>query len=116
MKGITYSEEILSNGVRHIVFVGVLDSNVAMNRGDELHDFVTREGGTVLVDLSELEYLSSSGMRVILRCSKTLFEMDGALHLAAPQPRVMSVITIAGFVPTCPVYQTLDEALEALSG
>ena len=115
MSDITYGETILANGVRQIRLAGILDSNVAMDRGDDVYDFVTKQGGIVLVDLSDLEYLSSSGMGVILRCAKELNTTDGELLLAAPQPRVMSVITIVGFIPTFPVYQTLDEALEAIS-
>jgi anti-anti-sigma factor len=112
----TYSEEMLPNGVRQITLVGVLDSNVAMNRGEELREYVTNQGGSVLLDLAGLEYLSSSGIRVLLLCAKDLHEADGTLYLAAPQPRVMSVITIAGYVPTFPVYQTVEEALQVLSG
>ena len=115
-RDITYSGETLENGVRHIFLAGTLDSAVEANRGDALHDFITRDGGIVLLDLTNLEYLSSGGMRVILGCAKALKAVDGELHIAAAPPRVMSVLTIAGFPSLFPVYQTLDEAMEALVG
>ena len=115
-RDITYSAELMENGVRHIFLNGTLDSAVEAKRGDALHEFVTRDGGTVLLDLTGLDYLSSGGMRVILGCAKALNEAGGQLHLAGAQPRVMSVLTIAGFPSLFPVYQSLEEAFEALAG
>lgn len=113
---VTLDELLLSNGVRQFDVSGVLDSATFFETGDQLYDTVTGQGGTVLMNLTDLEYVSSAGMRLFVRCAKSLAETGGELHLAAPQPRVMSVLTIGGFVPTFPVYQTLDEGLAAIGG
>ena len=115
MNDVTWSEEALPNGVRQIALTGVLDSSVLAERDEVLFELVAGRGGVVLVSLAGLEHLTSSGIRLFVRCAKTLDEAGGRLHLAAPQPRVMSVLTIAGITTMIPVYQTLDEALEALS-
>jgi anti-sigma B factor antagonist len=111
---LTYTEDSLPNGVRHIKLAGMLDSDVAMNEGDEVRHYITGQGGTVLLELTDLEYLSSAGVRVVIRSAKDLDEAGGTLHIAAPQPRVMAVLTIAGFVPTFPLHKTVEEALAAL--
>jgi anti-sigma B factor antagonist len=116
MNDVTWGEEMLPNGVRQVALAGVLDSSVVVNRDDELFEFVAGRGGVVLVNLSGLGFLTSSGIRLFVRWAKALDEAGGRLHLAAPQPRVMSVLTIAGITTVIPVYQTLDEALAALSG
>ena len=111
-----FSEETLPNDVRHVRLTGTFDSNEAMSRGDELLDQVAGPGGKVLFDLAALEYLSSGAVRVVILCAKRLDEVGGTLHIAAPQPRVMSILTIAGFVPAFPVHETIEEALAALGG
>lgn len=110
----SYTEQTLPDAVRQVSLVGTFDSNEAMSRGDELLELVVGQGGRVLMDLSELEYLSSGAVRVVILCAKRLAEANGALHIAAPQPRVMSILTISGFVPAFPVHETLEEALAAL--
>jgi anti-anti-sigma factor len=111
----TFQETVLSGSVRQFALIGVLDSGSAIIREDELFNQVTESDGTVLMDLSQLTFLSSAGIRVIIRCGKDLKKAGGELHLAAPQPRVMAVLTIAGLVPVFPLYQTLQEAYTALS-
>lgn len=114
--GITLTEESLPNGVRHVKLGGTFDSNEAMSRGEELTELVAGPGGTVLLDLTELDYLSSGAVRSVILCAKRLDEVGGKLHVAGPQPRVMSILTISGFVPAYPLYETLEEAMEALAG
>lgn len=107
---LTITEAVLDNGVRQFKLEGVLDSSEANARGEEHRETIVDDGGTVLMDLSELTFLSSGGMRVLMLIAKDLDAAGGVLHLAAPQPRVMSVLTISGFVPAFPVHQTLEEA------
>ena len=76
--------------------------------------YVAGQGGTVLLELTDLEYLSSAGVRVVIQCAQDLDKAAGRLHIAAPQPRVMAVLTIAGFVPTFPLHKTVEEALATL--
>lgn len=117
MEDIIYSEAVLPGGVRQVALSGSLDSKVNLKRGDDLYAFITQGGGSVLVDLSALDYISSGGIGTLIRCLKTLNGAGGALHLAAPQPRVRSAIDIvASFLPDFPMHATLDEALAALSG
>lgn len=100
---------------REVKLTGLLDSNTAMTRGDVLRAFIVGMGGVVLLDLSDLTYLSSAGMRVLIQSAGDLYNVGGELHIAAPRARVMAVLTIAGFVPLNPVYRTVEEAREKLA-
>ena len=105
-----FDEQELPGGIRHVTLSGALDTTTSKERGDEIVAMLCQKGGKVLLDLSALEYISSASMRVFLRCAQQLQNDGGELHIASPQPRVMSVLTISGYVEAFPVYQTLDEA------
>lgn len=113
---VTYSEETLKSGARKVALVGMLDSAAAAAMAEELEAFISGKGGQVIVDMSGLDFIASSGLRVLLVSAKALYDSGGQLHLAAPNPRVMSVLDIAGYVSLFPVYKTLDEAIAAVGG
>ncbi|MCU0633072.1 MAG: STAS domain-containing protein [Methanolinea sp.] len=71
------------------------------------------EGGDrhIVVDLSELEYISSAGLRVLLAGLKRLKQCGGAMKLAALRPEIQKVFDIAGFNRLFAIYPTLEEAL-----
>ena len=49
----------------------------------------------LVLDLSEVEYLSSAGLRVILGAYKTMEKRDGTL-IRSPSPEVMEVLVLTG--------------------
>jgi anti-anti-sigma factor len=68
----------------------------------------------VLVDLSQVTYISSSGLRVLLVAAKELHQRDGSLVLCCLQPSVNRVVQMTGFAEIFPLYGTRDAALQAL--
>jgi anti-anti-sigma factor len=68
----------------------------------------------VLVDLSQVTYLSSSGLRVLLIAAKELDQHDGNLILCCLQPSVNRVLRMTGFGEILPLYQTREAALQAM--
>jgi len=68
----------------------------------------------VLVDLSQVTYISSSGLRVLLVAAKELHQRNGNLILCCLQPSVNRVMQMTGFAEIFPLYGTRDAALQAL--
>jgi anti-anti-sigma factor len=50
----------------------------------------------VIVDLSDVDFLDSSGLSVFVRAHRRLREAGGALVLRSPNPRVRRVVEITG--------------------
>jgi anti-anti-sigma factor len=69
------------------------------------------EAGSLVLDLSRVEYLSSAGLRVILTTYKKLNRTGGTLALAALQPYCRRVLDFAGFDQSFPVFETVPEAV-----
>ncbi len=113
--GVKLAEEFMNNGLLKISLGGSLDAPGAMGIEEQFQNRLKEQGGSVIVDLSGLEYMSSYGLRMLLMAAKALHDQGGALMLAAPKTHVMDVIRVAGYDTMFPVYQTVDEALIALN-
>src|SRR5579862_2332425 len=69
----------------------------------------------VVVDLSEVDFMASLGLRCLVQCAKAVQARRGKLVLLAPQPIVAEVITTSGIDELVPVYQLHAEAVAAVS-
>jgi len=68
----------------------------------------------VVVDLAQVEYISSAGLRVLLMTAKKLKDADGRLVLCAMPESVRLVFELAGFVPIFAIEPTREAALDRL--
>ncbi len=68
-----------------------------------------------VVDLGELEYISSAGIRSILNIADMLKAQDGGLALSRTSGMVEKVLEIADIPSMLPLYPTLEEAVAHLT-
>jgi len=52
---------------------------------------------TLNIDLSELDYVSSAGLRVLLVAAKAAKGKGGKVVLLSPKPAILEVLKISGF-------------------
>jgi len=71
-------------------------------------DILQRNAKTVL-DMSEMEYLSSAGLRVLLRLNKLAKKEGREFTLAGPSGIVKSVLEDSGMDSLFTVWASLDE-------
>jgi anti-sigma B factor antagonist len=74
-------------------------------------------GRSVVVDLSECEFVDSSGIRALLighEAATGNGEGGRQVVLAQPQPQVMRVLDMTGVGEAVPIHESVDEALEQL--
>jgi anti-sigma B factor antagonist len=99
------------------VHVELLDGAGAVLRGELdllVYDQVSAElaplfeaAGDVTIDVSELAFVDSSGIRLFVRLQRALGER-GRLHLRAPTPHVASVFEVAGLQEIGIVVEAAD--------
>ena len=68
-----------------------------------------------MLDFSDVEYISSMGLRVLMMACKAMRARDGAMAIAALQPAVQEIFDIARFGMVVDVFATVRDALAALS-
>ena len=92
---------------------GRLDSNTSKEFDDRLAEVVGNSRATLL-DLSALDYVSSAGLRVLLKAAKLAKAKQSRLALAALQPNVREVFEISGFATIFVIYDGRESALAAM--
>ncbi len=92
---------------------GRLDAMSAGECEKAVDDALAKGSPLLLMDLEALEYISSAGLRVILKAAKALYG-SGRLALARPQEGVREVLEMTGFGEIIPIHDTLEGALNEL--
>ena len=105
--------EEVQNGINIFKLNGRLDSNTSQGFEKKVFQAITDGSKNMIVDFKDLDYISSAGLRVILKSTKSLKREEGQIMLCAMQDYVKEVFEIAGFDSFLPIVTTMDEALNA---
>ncbi len=92
---------------------GRLDSNTARDLEAVLPARVQSQKA-VLVDLSQVQYVSSAGLRVLLKGAKGAKASGCNLMLSGLAPDVYEVFDVSGFATIFSIYPTADAALASV--
>ena len=68
-----------------------------------------------MLDFSQVDYISSVGLRVLMLAAKKAREQDGAIVVAALQPVVREIFEISRFNLVFQCFGTVREALGKIS-
>ena len=105
----------VENGILNVAIKGRLDAATASVAEGEIKKMLEGKENRLLFDLSELEYLSSVGLRVILSAAKEIRSRDGKVALAALTQYVYEIFEISGFTAMLPIKDTVEEGLKDLA-
>ena len=73
--------------------------------------YIQKGEKSLVFDFTDLEYLSSSGLRGILSVSKKLKAIGGKLVIAGVRGKVQEIFDIAGFTSMFLMCDTLEDAV-----
>lgn len=108
----------LEQGVRTISVRGELDLSTAPNLEGPLEEALENDQGPVLIDLSQCEFIDSTGIALIVRAWQRLQSGENGrpLVICSHNDQVRRVLEITGLELSIPVHLTRDEALAAIKG
>ncbi|MFH8623246.1 STAS domain-containing protein [Streptomyces vietnamensis] len=108
--------EIRDGRTAVLTVAGELD----METADRLQELLAEQFGQgrrrLVLDLSALDFMDSSGLNVLIRAVNKARESDGDLYLAAPTPAVRRILEITGVMTTIPPHDAVADALAAAGG
>jgi anti-anti-sigma factor len=87
-----------------------LDTATALNAGQALSTLVDQGVRKIVVDFSDVPYISSAGLRVILLTAKQLRAKGGELCVCCLNEAVEEVFEISGFNTLLPVFASSADA------
>ena len=93
-----------------ISLTGSLDTNTSKEAEDQINKLLEEGSIKLLIDLTDLDYISSSGLRILLSTSKKLKSLRGEMRICGLNETVNEVFEISGFTMIFKIFKTLEEA------
>jgi anti-sigma B factor antagonist len=102
-----------SQGIQIIAFEGNLDTNTSPEAESKINELLDEGKQKLLVNFEQLNFIASSGLRILLATVKKLNASGGDLRICSLNPTVQEVFDISGFVTILSVKSTEEEALSS---
>ncbi len=91
---------------------GRIDSNTAPQLAEAFNAINEADRFKIVFDASEVDFISSAGLRVLISVQKTCKRWNrGELILANVPQRIYEALDLAGFVP---LFKFFDDVVEAV--
>ncbi len=82
---------------------------------DLLHKLIDEGKKKVVLDLSEVKFMNSSGLGMLISGLTTMKKAEGTLKLAGTTEKIESLLIITKLITIFESYDTVDEALKTFS-
>ena len=106
----------LPDGDTPVVAVsGEVDVYSAPALKDSLDSLLKDGASTVVVDLSDVAFLDSTGLGALVEARAATTDAGGSLPLVCNHERILKLFTITGLNDVFSIYPTLADAAEKLS-
>lgn len=81
-----------------VVFAGRLDTPSSQEVSNALEPVVADAKGTIILDCSDLEYISSSGLRIFLTVRKAAAAQGGSVIVKGMRDAIRNIFMMTGFL------------------
>ena len=100
----------LNKDIRLIKLIGRLDILGTGEIETKFAGYCAGDNVRVVVDLSEVDFLASIGIRLLTLTAKSVASRGGKMALVGPTPDVHRVLEITGIPAIIPMYSHLESA------
>jgi anti-anti-sigma factor len=105
-----------SDDITHVVLNGRLDTNATEEIEESFSQATAAREQPAIIDLSQIDFMASRGIGMLLSSSKRLRKGGHKLVLLKPQPLVDSSLRTARMETVMPIAYDLDEAIRIIRG
>src|SRR3984957_4142477 len=105
-----------SGGCKILRVSGRIDFESALDFEHHINAMIQEGGDCFIIELSQVELLSSAGLRVMLSTAKRVPHHNASLALAAPSQVVRQVFEISHFNLLFKIFPSVPGAITALKG
>ena len=114
-KNIRLDFEFWGHDVIKVNLSGRLDFLGTQAIEKEFAALIASHDAPFLVDLSEVTFLASLGIRMLIFSAKELAKRGGRMVLYRPQPNVREVLQASGVSSLIRIYHDIQDAMDALT-
>jgi anti-sigma B factor antagonist len=102
-------------GITCLKIKGRMDTAVAIETENAVDKLLKGNNKRLLFDLTELEYLSSYGLRMLLNAAKKIKMMGGKIILCSLVGNIKEIFDICGFSANIPIADSVESGIKVLS-
>jgi anti-anti-sigma factor len=99
-----------ADGRVRVSLKGRLDSQTYLQCEQSVEPLLTAATRVLVFDMAQLEYLSSMGLRVLMKTNKALAAHGAKCFVTNLQPPIRTVIDIANALPSQNIFASVKEA------
>jgi anti-anti-sigma factor len=92
-----------------ITVVGKLDTTSSPQFDEDITPALSSDARIAVLDLADLTYISSAGLRSVFKARKAMESKGGSLLLVNIQPQVQKVFEIVKAMPVQTVFRSVTE-------
>ena len=105
----------LGDGKSVVYFSGRIDVSTANNIEETIEKFIASESiSSMLINLEGVEYLSSSGFRVLIAIMRKLQSSGGSLKICSLKPDIKKMFDVIEMTPLFDIFETESEGVSQL--
>lgn len=104
--------EKIKDDIVKIKIDGFLDAHTASAFEDLLKELIDDNIIKMVVDLEELDYISSTGLGVFMGYIETIREKDGDIKFINVPKKIYKIFSVLGFSTIYEIYDNVDKAVE----
>ncbi len=108
------THETLENGIFRVYLSGRMDVLGAQAIDLKFTALTATKKAFILVDMSDVSFLASLGMRTLIFSAKALASRGGSMVLFNPHANVLDVLETSGVSSLIQIHHDLDLAIDAL--
>ncbi len=106
--------EVLGDGVLSIRVAGRIDALTAPELEKEVAAVLAVPLARCVLDLAQVDYMSSAGLRVLMKGARAAAEVQGRFAVCSVQETVYNVLAMVGFLPLIEIHENHGLAVEAV--
>jgi anti-sigma B factor antagonist len=103
------------HGAQALELSGELDAASAPALRERLAEVATRGAGPLVIDLSRLDFIDSTGLSVLLNAKRRLTRRDRGFALVCPPGHVRRILEVTQLFDTLGCFDSADEAFGSLA-
>jgi anti-sigma B factor antagonist len=92
---------------------GDVDLSTAAQLRAASDDLLARRAGLIVIDLSEVSFLDSAGLKVLDEVQQQALDSNGRIALVCSQRRLLRLLEITGLDERFPIHATPESAATA---
>lgn len=82
---------------------------------DQLHEFIGQNKKKMVIDLSKVEWMNSTGLGILISGLTTLRNNGGELKLARVTEKIESLLTITKLITVFESFDTVEDAITSFA-